>query len=1167
MNRKFISILLAAVLIIISFPGEIGKKAGMINEVKADSMLSNPRIETDSSLHARQKVTYDCVWFGSYPQIEIVDKAQTSGAYDLGTDYDYIVDPKLYNELELSGGWIDNEIIIDGEKYRRLSQEDTSYHTSGDIRQYNWRNDSFHYFKYEPIKWRVLSVDANKVFLFSDIILDCRVFNSASTNTTWENSSIRNWLNGIKSDAALQDEQSQKSFINDAFSSSQQKAICHTTLDDNNSIELTESNKGDNSSNMIFLLSDSETCHTDLSSSYGFYGDDPEMHDEARIRKSSSFAKAMGVYCGVSVNGRYWLRSPGDGYDAAECIHDGGNISKHGNRDYNGYGVKGISGVCPALYLDTSFTDVWAYAGTVSTDGTVNEAGEGSEDIRLTSTTSRFRENYNNLINGTGNGKLFSGYAKGLKHNDNAAIIPGLETTNMGGFGKKLASTLMVPQGVCVAGQYLLISAYEYKNTNGNPCVIYVLDQKTKKYLTTLVLTNSDDKDTNTIIKSHVGAIAYDKQGTVFITDSNIRCIWKLPVSKINTAVRSGKDAVVTKLTDSFPVEINPSFINYYGGNLFIGNHKKVLLSTDEMMIYDVNGDKKTDKTIQIPGQCQGVGITEIGKYTYLFCSCSRGREDLVDNIIPNYSRLVVYRFQKQKNGKFDYLLTNNAVFGSSTGGNQVKLFLGAPMSEDIEIQGNTIYTCHESGSNGYNTSCCYPLDIITEGSASKYVALPSSLSDAALLAMSVKSERQTAAFTEDVDVIDEGYCGDDAYYVLYSNGVMNITGGGAINDYSGEEPPWKAHINEIRELYIGADINVIGTEAFKGAASLEKVEVSTFSSEDEILEIRDKTFDGCNNLDELVLPEKEYRISDDSFSSTPTVYSDDADVLNYAQEKELQIHKHEFVLRDKVASTCGTQGYSIYACTCGEEEYRDITDPGHSSHTYKEIDHVDATEKTGGYTEYICTVCGEGKLDTTDPTGTSEEGTTAAPSEATTEIKKDTKINKIKISGISKQIAAGKTIQLTAAVLPKEAANTKLEWSSSNKKIATVSSAGKVKIKKGTGGKSVTITAKATDGSGKSAVFKIKVMKGTVKSIKIKGAKKTLKVGKTMKLKATVKVSKGKPVNKKVKWTSNNPKYATVSSKGVVKALKDGKGKKVTITVHSTDGTGKKKKIYFKIK
>ena len=175
-------------------------------------------------------------------------------------------------------------------------------------------------------------------------------------------------------------------------------------------------------------------------------------------------------------------------------------------------------------------------------------------------------------------------------------------------------------------------------------------------------------------------------------------------------------------------------------------------------------------------------------------------------------------------------------------------------------------------------------------------------------------------------------------------------------------------------------------------------------------------------------------------------------------------------------------------------------------------------------------------------------------------------KITKIALTGISNKISSGRSIQLTATVSPNNVTNKKLKWSSSNTKVATVSQNGKVTIKKGTGGKSVTITAQATDGSGISASFKIKVMKDAVKKVTVKGAKKTLKVGRTMKLKAVVKTTKGKPVNKKVLWKSSNTKYATVSS-GKVKALKAGKGKKVKITAMATDGTGKKKVVTIKIK
>ena len=174
-------------------------------------------------------------------------------------------------------------------------------------------------------------------------------------------------------------------------------------------------------------------------------------------------------------------------------------------------------------------------------------------------------------------------------------------------------------------------------------------------------------------------------------------------------------------------------------------------------------------------------------------------------------------------------------------------------------------------------------------------------------------------------------------------------------------------------------------------------------------------------------------------------------------------------------------------------------------------------------------------------------------------------KVTKITISGISKKVAAGKKIQLTASVAPSDASNKAITWTSSNKKYAAVDSKGKVTVKKAGAGKSVTITAAAADGSGVKATYKIQIKKHAVKSIKLK-ANKTVKAGRSLKVKATVKTT-GKKANKTLKWTSSNAKYATVSAKGVVKAKKAGKNHKVRITASATDGSGKKKTVTIKIK
>lgn len=174
-------------------------------------------------------------------------------------------------------------------------------------------------------------------------------------------------------------------------------------------------------------------------------------------------------------------------------------------------------------------------------------------------------------------------------------------------------------------------------------------------------------------------------------------------------------------------------------------------------------------------------------------------------------------------------------------------------------------------------------------------------------------------------------------------------------------------------------------------------------------------------------------------------------------------------------------------------------------------------------------------------------------------------KVKKIKIAGISKQIAAGKKVKLKATVTPKTAANRTVKWKSSNKKYATVNSKGVVTVKKAGIGKKVTITATAKDGSGKKATYRIKIMKKAVKKITLKASKTKVTAGKKVTIKATV--TPGKNVNKKLTYKSSNKKYATVNSKGVVTTKKAGKGKTVKIIATATDGSGKKATIKIKIK
>lgn len=169
-----------------------------------------------------------------------------------------------------------------------------------------------------------------------------------------------------------------------------------------------------------------------------------------------------------------------------------------------------------------------------------------------------------------------------------------------------------------------------------------------------------------------------------------------------------------------------------------------------------------------------------------------------------------------------------------------------------------------------------------------------------------------------------------------------------------------------------------------------------------------------------------------------------------------------------------------------------------------------------------------------------------------TAEAAKKGKVKSIAISNVNSStlvLKKGKTFSLKVKVSTSGKASKKVSYSSSNKKVATISKSGKIKaVKNGT----AKITVKSNYNKKKKATLTVKV--GTpVKSVKLDKSTATMKVGESLALKATV--SPSKATIKKVTYASDNKEIATVSSKGEVTAITEGK---VTITVKATDGSKK---------
>lgn len=199
-GKRSVRVVIAALLLTMLgwlLPGDL-----MVEKAEAAVTLKDPVIVKDSSMESEQKVTWDCVYFGSYPQREVIaDEASydvifrgnesETGYYNKYTDV--TEDADLYAELQKATGWDSNgDITLNGNKYRRMKKSDATYGTSEDNVYYNWKDaTSYHYFKYEPIKWRVLDVNGTDAFLLADRALDDHPYNKEWVSITWEKSTIR----------------------------------------------------------------------------------------------------------------------------------------------------------------------------------------------------------------------------------------------------------------------------------------------------------------------------------------------------------------------------------------------------------------------------------------------------------------------------------------------------------------------------------------------------------------------------------------------------------------------------------------------------------------------------------------------------------------------------------------------------------------------------------------------------------------------------------------------------------------------------------------------------------------------------------------------------------------------------------------------------------------
>ncbi len=267
---------------------------------------------------------------------------------------------------------------------------------------------------------------------------------------------------------------------------------------------------------------------------------------------------------------------------------------------------------------------------------------------------------------------------------DYSTAIPGLENTCF----PESESGQMVPQGICVAEQYMLITAYDKSEMENS--VIYVLsneDAMNREFLTVLVLPD----------KNHVGGITYDGS-SLWIAKSTSKCLGRISASRIDAAVQSGQE--VYEL-DDYDEEVScgmtASFVSYQDGRLWVGTSHSLFSQQGMLGVFlTKSGDEGTELirqfTLDIPDHVQGLSFFYVDEIQYVVLSASFGR----------FSDSCLYLYKEEISD------TKLKLYYETT-------YELPPMVEELVSDGEFTYCLFESATTCYSAadgfSCRYPVD------------------------------------------------------------------------------------------------------------------------------------------------------------------------------------------------------------------------------------------------------------------------------------------------------------------------------------------------------------------------------------------------------------------------------------------------------------------------
>jgi len=177
----------------------------------------------------------------------------------------------------------------------------------------------------EPIMWDVLDRQGDRILLISHYVLEGMLYNGTRKEITWEDSSVRKWLNGAFIGAAFTEDEAKRILLTDV--TADWNPIFHTVA-------------GADTKDKVFCLSALEVMDYYKYKSHG-----------TRRGKPTPYAQAHGGVIDMSGYAVWFLRTPGREKIAVCTVNNYGDIDGL-TKDNAGQYVDGAGGgVRPAMWI------------------------------------------------------------------------------------------------------------------------------------------------------------------------------------------------------------------------------------------------------------------------------------------------------------------------------------------------------------------------------------------------------------------------------------------------------------------------------------------------------------------------------------------------------------------------------------------------------------------------------------------------------------------------------------------------------------------------------------------------------------------------------------------------------------------------------------------------